>query len=57
MNEIVLVDAIRTLLGASGARLMKITLLNALESTGGRTGLQTMCGGGMVTATRIGGGN
>ncbi len=40
-------------LGASGARLMT-TLINALETTGGRTGLQTMCcGGGMATATII----
>lgn len=40
-------------LGASGARLMT-TLINALESTGGRYGLQTMCcGGGLATATII----
>ena len=40
-------------LGASGARLMT-TLLNALETTGGRFGLQTMCcGGGMATASII----
>lgn len=40
-------------LGASGARLMT-TLINALETTGGRYGLQTMCcGGGMATATII----
>ena len=32
-------------LGATGARLMT-TLLNALERTGGRYGLQTMCEGG-----------
>ena len=32
-------------LGATGARLMS-TLLNALERTGGRYGLQTMCEGG-----------
>jgi acetyl-CoA acyltransferase len=38
-------------LGASGARLMT-TLLNELERTGGRYGLQTMCeGGGMANAT------
>jgi acetyl-CoA acyltransferase len=38
-------------LGASGARLM-VTLLHALERTGGRYGLQTMCcGGGMGTGT------
>ena len=45
-------------LGASGARLMT-ALINALETTGGRYGLQTMCcGGGMATATvveRLGG--
>ena len=45
-------------LGASGARLMT-ALINALEMTGGRYGLQTMCcGGGMATATiveRLGG--
>ena len=40
-------------LGASGAKLMA-TLLNALERTGGRYGLQTMCeGGGMANATII----
>ncbi len=40
-------------LGASGARLMT-TLLNELERTGGRYGLQTMCeGGGMANATLI----
>jgi len=40
-------------LGVSGARLMT-TLLNELERTGGRYGLQTMCeGGGMANATII----
>jgi acetyl-CoA acyltransferase len=40
-------------LGASGARLMT-TLLNELERSGGRWGLQTMCeGGGMANATII----
>jgi len=40
-------------LGASGARLMT-TLLNYLERTKGRYGLQTMCeGGGMANATII----
>ena len=40
-------------LGCSGARLMT-TLLNELERTGGRFGLQTMCeGGGMANATII----
>jgi acetyl-CoA acetyltransferase family protein len=40
-------------LGASGARLMT-TLLNELERTSGRYGLQTMCeGGGMANATII----
>ena len=40
-------------LGASGARLMT-TLLNELERTGGRFGLQTMCeGGGLANATII----
>jgi acetyl-CoA acetyltransferase family protein len=40
-------------LGATGARLMT-TLLHALERTGGRYGLQTMCeGGGMANATII----
>lgn len=40
-------------LGCSGARLMT-TLLNQLERTGGRFGLQTMCeGGGMANATII----
>jgi acetyl-CoA acyltransferase len=40
-------------LGCSGARLMT-TLLNILERTGGRWGLQTMCeGGGMANATII----
>ena len=38
-------------LGASGARLMA-TLLNELERTGGRYGLQTMCeGGGQANVT------
>lgn len=38
-------------LGASGARLMT-TLVNELERTGGRYGLQTMCeGGGLSNAT------
>ena len=41
------------LLGATGARLMT-TLLNALERTGGRYGLQTMCeGGGQANVTII----
>lgn len=40
-------------LGASGARLMT-TMLHALERTGGRYGLQTMCeAGGMANATII----
>jgi acetyl-CoA acyltransferase len=40
-------------LGGSGTRLMA-TLLNHLEATGGRYGLQTMCeGGGMANATII----
>ena len=40
-------------LGCSGAKLMA-TLLNELERTGGRYGLQTMCeGGGMANATII----
>jgi acetyl-CoA acyltransferase len=40
-------------LGCSGASLMT-TLLNELERTGGRYGLQTMCeGGGMANATII----
>jgi acetyl-CoA C-acetyltransferase len=40
-------------LGASGARLMT-TMLNALERTGGRYGLQTMCeGGGQANVTII----
>ena len=40
-------------LGASGTRLL-VTLLNHLEQTGGRYGLQTMCeGGGMANATII----
>jgi acetyl-CoA C-acetyltransferase len=40
-------------LGASGARLMT-TLLNELERTGGRYGLQTMCeGGGQANVTII----
>ena len=40
-------------LGASGAKLMT-TLINVLEQTGGRFGLQTMCeGGGMANATII----
>lgn len=38
-------------LGASGARLMT-TMINHLEQTGGRLGLQTMCeAGGMANAT------
>jgi acetyl-CoA acyltransferase len=40
-------------LGASGAKLMA-TMLNELERTGGRYGLQTMCeGGGLANATII----
>ncbi|MDH6235874.1 thiolase family protein [Cryobacterium sp. CG_9.6] len=40
-------------LGSSGTRLLG-TLLNELESSGGRFGLQTMCeGGGMANATLI----
>ncbi len=40
-------------LGASGTKLMA-TLVNELERTGGRFGLQTMCeGGGMANATII----
>ncbi|MGH9082699.1 MAG: thiolase family protein [Acidimicrobiales bacterium] len=40
-------------LGASGAKLM-CTLVNELERTGGRYGLQTMCeGGGLANATVI----
>ena len=40
-------------LGATGAKLMT-TLLNELERTGGRYGLQTMCeGGGQANVTII----
>ena len=40
-------------LGATGARLMT-TLLNELERTGGRYGMQTMCeGGGQANVTII----
>ncbi|MDP1805069.1 MAG: thiolase family protein, partial [Acidimicrobiales bacterium] len=40
-------------LGCSGTKLMA-TLLNELERTGGRFGLQTMCeGGGLANATII----
>ncbi|MCP4222667.1 MAG: steroid 3-ketoacyl-CoA thiolase, partial [Actinomycetia bacterium] len=40
-------------LGCSGVRLMT-TMVNELERTGGRYGLQTMCeGGGMANATII----
>jgi acetyl-CoA acetyltransferase len=40
-------------LGCSGSRLLA-TLLNELERTGGRFGLQTMCeGGGMANAMII----
>ena len=40
-------------LGSTGTRILG-TLLNTLESTGGRFGLQTMCeGGGMANATII----
>ncbi len=40
-------------IGATGARLMT-TLLNELERTGGRYGLQTMCeGGGQANVTII----
>ncbi|WP_427925107.1 thiolase family protein [Streptomyces sp. cg40] len=40
-------------LGASGTRLLA-TLVNHLEATGGRYGLQTMCeGGGMANATVV----
>jgi acetyl-CoA acyltransferase len=40
-------------LGSSGTRLLT-TLVNQLEATGGRLGLQTMCeGGGMANATII----
>lgn len=40
-------------LGATGARLMT-TLLNELDRTGGRYGLQTMCeGGGQANVTII----
>jgi acetyl-CoA acyltransferase len=40
-------------LGGSGTRLLT-TMLNHLEQTGGRYGLQTMCeGGGMANATII----
>jgi acetyl-CoA acetyltransferase len=40
-------------LGGSGARLLT-TLLNVLEQTGGRFGLQTMCeAGGLANATII----
>jgi acetyl-CoA acetyltransferase len=40
-------------LGASGVRLMT-AMLNGLEQTGGRFGLQTMCeGGGLANATII----
>jgi acetyl-CoA acetyltransferase len=40
-------------LGGSGTKLMA-TLLNELERTGGKFGLQVMCeGGGMANATLI----
>ncbi|MDH3303317.1 MAG: steroid 3-ketoacyl-CoA thiolase, partial [Acidimicrobiia bacterium] len=39
--------------GCSGTKLMT-TLVNELERTGGRYGLQTMCeGGGLANATII----
>ena len=42
-----------TRIGATGTRLMT-TLLNELERTGGRYGLQTMCeGGGQANVTII----
>jgi acetyl-CoA acetyltransferase family protein len=45
--------AIGHALGASGVRLLS-TMVNHLEATGGRYGLQTMCeGGGMANATII----
>ncbi|MBM3514528.1 MAG: acetyl-CoA C-acetyltransferase, partial [Alphaproteobacteria bacterium] len=45
--------ALKHPLGATGARLMT-TLLHALERTGGRYGLQTMCeGGGQANVTII----
>jgi acetyl-CoA C-acetyltransferase len=40
-------------IGATGTRIMS-TLLNELERTGGRYGLQTMCeGGGQANVTII----
>ena len=40
-------------LGATGAKLM-VTLVHALERTGGRLGMQTMCcGGGLGIATIV----
>jgi len=45
--------ALKEKLGATGVRLMT-TLLNHLERTGGRYGLQTMCeGGGQANVTII----
>ena len=45
--------SVRHALGSSGTRLLT-TLVNYLEDTGGRYGLQTMCeGGGMANATII----
>ena len=53
MAEAYIIDAVRTPIGATGARLMT-TLLGALERTGGRYGLQTMCeGGGQANVTII----
>jgi len=40
-------------IGASGARII-VTLLNALEKTGGRRGIASLCiGGGEATAIAI----
>ena len=50
---VTLVDVTHFVLHPGGAKVMA-TLVNELERTGGRYGLQTMCeGGGMANATII----
>ena len=52
VNQVV-AQSLSVTLGATGARLM-VTLLNELERTNGRFGLQTMCeGGGQANVTII----
>lgn len=53
MTNVVLVDGVRTPIGASGARVL-VTLLHGMKRTGSNKGLATLCiGGGQGVALAV----